>query len=103
MNRTIRLTESELRGLINEAVKQAVNEGSYFSHSYNEWGKDYFKDAQFLARGIINYLNALEEEGNSSDALSTSMLLKNLEKNVSELANIVPLFRKIYIGKGVNK
>ena len=55
MKRTIRLTESELRGMINEAVKGALNEGPYNSETYNKYEKEYLEARQLLykAESII--------------------------------------------------
>lgn len=39
MKRTVNLKESELKNMIAESVKKALNEGHYDSHIYEMWEK----------------------------------------------------------------
>lgn len=72
-----------MRESVNRTLEE-ISEGSAFSHSSNEWGKDYFVNAKALARGIYNILKAMEDEGNSNDYRSTTYLYYELERRVIE-------------------
>lgn len=90
-----RLTENKLRGIIQNSVYNVLremNEGSAFSHSNNEWGNDYFTEAQLLANGISDTLRAMEE--NADDIDSMRYLYNELERKIVELNNKYKLIRK---------
>ena len=102
MNRKlIRLTESDLHNIVRESVNRTleeISEGSAFSHSNDEWGKDYFVNAKALARGIYDTLKAMEDEGNSNDYRSTTYLYHELERRVIELNQTYKLIKHYISG-----
>ena len=102
MNRKlIRLTESDLHNIVRESVNRTleeISEGSAFSHSNDEWGKDYFVNAKALARGIYDILKAMEDEGNSNDYRSTTYLYHELERRVIELNQTYKLIKHYISG-----
>ena len=97
----IRLTESDLHNIVRESVNRTleeISEGSAFSHSNDEWGKDYFVNAKALARGIYDTLKAMEDEGNSNDYRSTTYLYHELERRVIELNQTYKLIKHYISG-----
>ncbi|MBR4313888.1 MAG: hypothetical protein IKP66_03155 [Lachnospiraceae bacterium] len=102
MNRKlIRLTESDIHNIVRESVNRTleeISEGSAFSHSNDEWGKDYFVNAKALARGIYDILKAMEDEGNSNDYRSTTYLYHELERRVIELNQTYKLIKHYISG-----
>lgn len=97
----IRLTEQDLHNIVRESVNRTleeISEGSAFSHSNDEWGKDYFVNAKALARGIYDILKAMEDEGNSNDYRSTTYLYHELERRVIELNQTYKLIKHYISG-----
>ena len=94
----IRLTESDLHRIVKESVKRAINEGNYFNHQADEFGRDYFEEAKGYAKGIVNYLSAMEDEGNSDSVESTDYLYRQLEERVIKFNQVFGLIKKLYIG-----
>jgi len=97
MKNRIRITESDLHRIVKESVKKTINEGNYFSHQADEFGRDYFEEAKGYAKGIVNYLTAMEDEGNSNSAESINYLYHQLEERVVKFNQIFGLIKKIYI------
>lgn len=95
---TRQLTGDRLRKIVRKSINEAVNEGKYFSHGANEYGRDYFNEAQLTARGIEKLLNAMDDEGNSNDSTATAYLYRQLTHNVDELGRLVRL-----IGRGIGR
>lgn len=94
----IRLTESDLHRIVKESVKRAINEGNYFNHQADEFGRDYFEEAKGYANGIVNYLSAMEDEGNSDSVEATDYLYRQLEERVIKFNQVFSLIKKLYIG-----
>lgn len=97
----IRLTEQDLHKIVRESVNRTleeISEGSAFSHSNDEWGKDYFVNAKALAKGIYDTLKAMEDEGNSNDYRSTTYLYHELERRVIELNQTYKLIKHYISG-----
>ena len=89
--------EKSVRESVNRTLEE-ISEGSAFSHSNDEWGKDYFVNAKALARGIYDILKAMEDEGNSNDYRSTTYLYHELERRVIELNQTYKLIKHYISG-----
>ena len=71
MKRTIRLTESKLRSLINETVKNVINEGHWDSTIYDKWEqvREMVGDDNMI-RELYNYLSSDQIEDFINDHMN---------------------------------
>ena len=105
MKRTIRLTESELRGMINEAVKGALNEGPYNSETYNKYEKEFLEARQLLykAEGIIFDLlkksHTIGGDGDTTMKAASSKYEDGLSHSYSSLENAIRYFEGYFRGQ----
>lgn len=93
---TIRLNENQLRRIVKESVKNLIQEGAYFNHQSDDFGRDYFEEAKEYALGIVHYLTAIEDEGNADSYEATSYLYHQLEERVIKFNQMFDLIKKYF-------
>lgn len=71
MKRTIKLSESKLRSLINETVKNVINEGHWDSAIYDKWEqvREMVGDDNMI-RELYNYLSSDQIEDFINDHMN---------------------------------
>lgn len=95
MKQRIHLTEGQLNKIIKESVSNILNE-EYFNPQNDEFDRNYFDETKMTALGIVNILNAMEDNGNKNDRQSIHYLYNQLIDRVNELNKDVKLLKNYF-------
>lgn len=96
------INENRINNIVSDVISKllkentSIKEDKFFEPKNNEWDRNYFQETKLLLNGMINIINAMEDDANSSDSRSTKYLFKNLEDKLSELKYILPLIKNYF-------